>query len=649
MMAAGGLLAAAGPLAGGARAVIHPAGVLAGPSTTIVAASGAAMAPDGSGGILYRQEVEGATHLFAVPFRNGSWGTPTQVDTEDHYGAGEATLAAGDGGRLLVVWVQPRNVSADNVREYELMSATLAPGASGFGRAVAVDTNVGEPETGDVNGVAPRLAMAPDGEAYVVYRVTLDDCARGDEGNPERPKCRAGSTDKVVSVRLARFDYLTWSSLGQINRASQIAMRGPSAENAPSIGIALNGNGVVAWQEPESGNVARIWARRLFGTVKGNVLQVSPSTIGGRPVTSDAYAPAVAVGPYGETRIAFLVKGAQGSAVTSTQLYVNSMQSEIAPHGFALQGASAIAGASGSSLAVPSIAVAAESGSCLSWSLAGAVYEQKAGAAGNSAPIAVGQSEGATLSTINPAGGGTTAWSLPPGSAPAVQVREDYAAGAFQTALLAGGVSGSVSGLSLGGDGAGDALIEFMQGPPGDAEILGGWVQAPPAPFVLSTPVGWIRQGQATIGWEGAVDAEEGVSYAVLVDGRVRLSGLKGLSASLSAASLGDGRHHVQVLATDRAGQQTMSPRSELNVDASPPVVRLRLVDHGRGVRVSVRDDTSGVDTSATRIAFGDGRRSSGRSTVTHVYRRAGLYTIVALVRDNAGNRARVHLRVRAL
>jgi PKD domain len=644
------LLAFAGPLTAGARAVIHPATVIDGPSDAILDVAGAAMAPDGTGGVLYRKQVEGVTHLFAVPFRDGVWGAPAQVDVEDPYGASEPAIAAGNGGRLLVVWVQPRNVGSGNVTEYALMSASLQPGASGFGQAIAVDTHVGEPDTGDISGVDPRLAMAPDGVAYVVYRVTLDDCALGDEGNPELAKCRPGSTDKVVSVRAARFDYLTWSSLGQINRDPQLAMRNPTAQNAPAVGIALDGNGVVSWQEPEPGGAARIWTRRLFGTVKGNVLQASPTSIGGRPVTSDADAPAVAVGPYGEARVAFRILGGQGSAVGTTQLYLDTMLSEIAPHGSELQGPIPVADAAGANLGPASAAVSSETGFRLAWSLDGEVHDLEGGAHhGEPVVVALGTGTGAPLSAINPAGGGTTAWSAPAGAPPAVEVREDYAKGAFQTAQLAGSAPGAVSGLALGGDGQGDALIGFMQGPPGRAEVLGAFVQAPPAPFVLSTPVGWVRGGQAKISWEGALDAVEGVTYTVYVDGRARLTGLKGLSARLSATGLGDGVHHVQVLARDSDGQQTMSARSELMVDADPPAVRVRLIDHRHGVRVSVRDAASGVDVGATRISFGDGAKAIGSTHARHLYRHAGTYRITASVRDNVGNHATVHLRVRVL
>ena len=55
----------------------------------------------------------------------------------------------------------------------------------------------------------------------------------------------------------------------------------PTAANSPKVAIDLTGQGLVAWQEPDDGFVNRIYARRIFGMVPGNILQVSPSTYDG--------------------------------------------------------------------------------------------------------------------------------------------------------------------------------------------------------------------------------------------------------------------------------------------------------------------------------------------------------------------------------
>lgn len=465
-------------------AVIHPTQVIAGPANDIVEVAGAAMAPDGSGGVVYRARVEGVMHIYAIPFREGRWGSPLQVDTEDLYGASQPTIAAGEGGRLLVVWVQPRNVSSSGVTLYELQSASLAPGASAFGEAITVDANVGEPYTGNAGHVEPRIAMAPDGAAYVVYRVVTDECDIGgpDVGNPRNTECPSGRGKELVDVRVARFDYLLWSSLGTINRDPQIAMPDPDPANAPTIGIGVEGNGVVAWQEPQNTDEpARIWTRRLFGTVKGTVLAASPETLGGRAVTSEAEAPEIGVSRFGEARLTYRIDGGEGSAVSTTQLFLNSLPSSFDPSGGKFEGPVALPGtASASGLGASSAAVDPSGNFRLAWTQGESVRLVNGGLQGLGAPATIGTSSGPVQTTINASGGGATAWPATEEGRPVVEVREDFVHGAYQTAALAGNVPGPVSGLHLGGSGQGDALTAWMQGPPGHSEVVGDFVQAPP-------------------------------------------------------------------------------------------------------------------------------------------------------------------------
>jgi hypothetical protein len=634
-----------------ARAVVHSDSVVDGPSNEILEVDGAAMAPDGTGGIVYRKAgAGGIPHVYVARFINGQWVPPVQVDTSDPFGASMPAIAAGEGGRLLVVWVQARNVNTNGTTLYSLMSASVQPGSSSFGPAVTVDPNVGEPYNGDITAVDPSLAMDPaSGQAYVAYRVIANDCEPSLGLDPPSSLCDTGG--KLVEVRVARYEYLRWSLLGAVNRAPQIAMRDPTSSNAPSIGIDLDGNGLIAWQEPESPEgAARIWVRRLFGVVQGNVLQASPEAIDGRPVTSDAEAPYVAMSPYGEARIVFRVHGAPGSAVPTTQLYMNSISSEVDLNAARLTGPVRIGGVSEAALGVPSGAVERKGYFRLTWTEGQAVRELGGGLDTSGQPVSIGSTAGQLApSTINPAGGGTVAWLASVGGLPAVDVREDFAQGAFQLDQFGGPIPGPISGLSLGGSGQGDALLAWMVGSPGRAEVVGDFVQAPPQPFNVFVPKGWVHEQDATISWEPATDAVAGTTYTVYVDGKPRIGGLTGLSAGLGQLNLGNGVHPVQVLAVDASGQETMSDETDVDVDSYPPTVTLKLIDRRHGVRVMVVDHASGVDTSATQISFGDGAHATGTSSASHVYEHAGTYTITALVRDKVGIQATDRLRVRVL
>jgi hypothetical protein len=631
-----------------ARAQLAPASVIDGPSPTILDVDGAAMAPDGSGAILYRKLVDGQAHLFVARLQNGAWQAPVQVDTGQPFSATFPAIAAGDGGRVLVVWEEPWAV-IKQATQYELMSAEVNPGATQFGPAIQIDPK----GIGDGSAAYPSLAMAPNGKAYVAYRVVTDSLVNNPTIVPPRPG------DELIDVRVARYNGqgLAWTSLGRVNDHPQLTMRHPTAENAPAIGVSLNGNAVVTWQEPDASGVARILARRIFGNRIGDVvLDVSPTSTEGQPIDVEADAPAIAVSTFGEAKIAFRLAGGSGSPYGGPRILLNTLPAETDPSGAKLQGAKVLA--AGPTLGPPSLAIgnrgelrAAYASGGFAQFVSGSDYEPFSsplsfGALGS--PQEPAKATTTRVSTsINPAGGGVGVWPAADGAGlPAIEARETFPAGAWQSALLAAPISGPIGPPALGGSGNGDALIAFVQGPAEQQQVMAAVAKAPPGQFQATTPVGWARGTAATVDWEAPAEAFGSTTYSVLVDGRVRASGLHGSSLRLNPRALGDGVHQVQVLATDSLGQQTMTPDAALKVDANPPDVTLRRLG-ARGVAVRVFDRASGAIARDTSISFGDGSRAKHRLTARHTYATGGAYTITVRSRDRVGNRLDVHLRVR--
>jgi len=639
---AGALLAAAS-----AHASLTPASVIDGPSPTILSVDGAAMAPDGSGAILYRKLVEGQAHLFVARFAGGAWQPPVQVDAGQPFSASFPAIAAGDGGRVLVVWAEPFAVIAQATR-YELMSAELDPGASQFGAAIQVDPK----DIGDGSAAYPSLAMAPNGQAYVAYRVVTDNLINNQTIVPPRPG------DELIDVRVAHYNGqgLAWTSLGRINDHPQLTMRHPSWENAPAIGVSQTGNAVVSWQEPDASGVARILARRIFGNRLGNiVLDVSATSAEGQPIQAEADAPAIAVSIFGEAKIAYRLAGGAGSPYGSPRILLNTLPAETDPAGAKLQGAKVLA--AGSTLGPPSIAVGSRGELRAAYDSAGAAQlVSGSDFEALSAPLSLGgvgspRESAATNATrvptsINPAGGGVSVWPSADGAGlPVIAAREDFAGGAWQSALLAAPISGPVGAPALGGSSNGDALIAFMQGPSEQQQVVGAVAKAPPGQFLATTPVGWVRGSAAEVSWEAPSEAFGRTTYSVLVDGHVRAHGLSGSSLALDPRALGDGVHQVQVLATDSLGQQTMTPQATLKVDANPPGVTVRRMG-ARRVTVRVLDRASGALAADTSISFGDGAHAIHRLTARHTYAAGGTYTVTVRSRDRVGNILNVHLRV---
>jgi hypothetical protein len=632
-----------------ARAQLAPASVIDGPSPTILGVDGAAMAPDGSGAILYRKLSEGQAHLFVARFSAGAWQAPVQVDHGQPFGASFPAIAAGNGGRVLVVWAEPFAVIAQTTH-FELMSAEIDPGASQFGAAVQVDPK----DIGDGTAAYPSLAMAPNGQAYVAYRAVTDNLLNNTTIVPPR----AG--DELIDVRVARYNGqgLAWTALGRINDHPQLTMRHPNAENAPAIGVDLAGNAVVAWQEPDASGVARILARRIFGSRLGTaVLDVSPTSAQGQPIDTEADAPAIAVSTFGEAKIAYRLAGGAGSPYGGPRILLNTLPSEVDPNGAKLQGAKVIA--AGATLGPPSVAVGSKGEFRAAYDAGPAQLVSGSDFEALGSPLSFGSvgsprepaasTTTRVLTSLNPTGGGVSVWPAADGTGlPAIAAREDFAGGAWQSALLAAPISGPVGPPALGGSGNGDALIAYVQGPSEQQQVMGAVAKAPPGHFLATTPVGWVRGGAATVTWEAPQEAFGATTYEVLADGHVRSRHLSASTQSLrlDPRALGDGVHRVQVLATDSLGQQAMTPVATLKVDANPPEVTLRHVG-ARRVAIRIFDRASGALARDSSISFGDGAHARRQLRARHAYAAGGTYTIVVHSRDRVGNILNVNLKVK--
>jgi PKD domain len=627
--------------AGLARAVILPAVTIAGPSEEIVGFGGIAMAEDGTGGVVYLERVGGVAHVFVSRYVAGHWLAPIRVDTAEPFAASEPRIGAADGGELIVVWATPFASEHEQPVD-ELLSATLGPGATTFGAAMVVDGNIREGI--DAN---PDLAMSSTGQADVVYRVVRTPETDGPA------VLRAGDVDE--EVRVAHFTGERWAALGAINRDPGIAMRPPTQANAPQVAIGATGNGVVVWQEPEVNGVARIWARRLFGSSLDYAMLVSATTFYGAPIGEDSDAPSVAFTRLGQAEVAYRQAAGAGSPLPGPRIFVNDLPNGEASSGSEFQGAiiadPSVPGGKSASIGPPSIDVDEKESLRLLYDSNGTPRVVEGDDLGLSGTLSLGppfvqskeQEERAeapyAASVMNPEGGGVSAWpSADREGHPAVAVREDFPSGAVQTALVSGTAGGPVGELAVGRSGLGDGLVAFQQGPIGDAAIVAVQVTAPPDTTVVSVPKGWIKPSLARISWQPAASANEPLSYTVVLDGHRLTTPPGALGLAIEPTQLGDGVHHVQLLATDSYGQSTLTAPSKLEIDGEPPLVKVSEAMHGYGVAVRVSDALSGLATQSVSVSFGDGQTASARKLFRHRYAHAGVYTITVRARDKIGN-----------
>jgi hypothetical protein len=622
-----------------ARAVIQPAVTVDGPSESIVGFGGVAMAQDGSGGLVYLKRVDGVAHVFVSRYLQGHWQTPIQVDAGQPYAASWPRIGAAEDGELVVVWATPFATEKGKTID-ELLGATLGPGASSFGPAMIVD-----PDIRQGTGTSPELAIDSSGQGDVVYRVSEEQSGQ----TSSIPLLRPG--DVVEQVRVAHFNGELWSQLGAINRDPGVSMRPPSQLNAPQIAIAPTGDAVVVWQEPEIDGVARIWARRLYGSTLGYVMPVSATTFDGAPLSGDDDAPSLALSPLGQAEVAYRQAAGPGSPLPGTRVFLNTLPDGVSKleSGGAFRGAiladSEVSGGANAAVGPPSIDVDEKRQIQLLYDSNGLPRVVQGDDHGLSGTLTLGPdfagADTSAVSVMNPNGGAVSAWpSADVQGRPAVAVREDFPDGAIQTALLSGGAGGEIGELSVGRSGLGDGLIAWQQGPLGNAAIVAAQASAPPAELILGAPTGWVKSSQALVSWEPASSADGPLSYTVVLDGRPLSTPAGAMQLRIDPHDLGNGVHRVQLLARDIDGQATLSQPAQLMIDSQPPDLSLQRVQRGRAVRVRVSDSESGVDVAAVRISFGDGHSESRRKLYVHSYAHAGVYLIVAHVRDRLGNSA---------
>ncbi|HET7484628.1 MAG TPA: PKD domain-containing protein [Solirubrobacterales bacterium] len=621
-----------------AQALITPPVTVDGPSADVLDFGNAAMASDGSGGLVYTKAVEGVPHVFASRYAGGRWSAPIRVDWDQPYEAGQPRIAAGDGGELLVVWVTGVATVHDKVQR-GLFSARIGPGAASFGPSLLVDPNVGEGV-----GVDPSLSRTAPGQAIVAYRTITYDFAP----NTFSTAVQLRPGDVMADIRVARLVGDRWTRLGAINRNPEASMRPPSPTNGPQVGAGIDGGAVVAWQEPDQTGAARIWMRRIFGTTPGQVLEASPASWEGAPVAGDADAFSLVVTPLDQARVAIRIAG---SGSTPPRLLLNTLPPDYAIPSSGLNGpVTVFKGAQHAALGAPGVG-ATEKGTGKEGALnlvfvAGSdVHHLGVDSEGKPTPDSVPSwpaavPGGEAVAALGSEGAGVLAYpALDAQGHEVTAVRQELPSGAAQAGLLTGVSGGPVGQLSVGPSDGGDALVGFRQGEAGRYEIVAERVSSPPASFKAKAPKRWVRPGGARLRWQAARSAVGNLTYAVLLEGRIVKRGLRGRSYRPPAALLGSGARRAQVMATDGFGQQMLSPAVRLRVDGRPPRVAVR-VSRGRGlVSVQLRDPDSGLSAGSTFVDFGDGSRAHGGSNLRHVYERPGRFTIAVRARDKVGNR----------
>jgi hypothetical protein len=641
-------------------AVVRSAVTIDGPDGSIIRLGGVAMAPDGTGGLVYLKVDQGEPHVFVSRFIGGQWHPPQRVDTGLPFDSSWPQIGAGDGGRLVVVWAQSFAKDPLGVPLRRMYSAALKPGSATFLPQIAFDSNLANPPnaSGDegVSELFPSLSMNAIGQAYLVYRVVTNacdtSCANPQQGTIFRPG------DAFADFRLARFNGETWSVLGAINRNTAFSVRPGTVDNSPQVTTDATGKGVVAFQEPDNSGYDRIWARRLFGRSIGQIQRASPSTLDGQPVNGDADAFNLAGTDNGGALIAYRQQPPPAEQAAGPRLLENELFPASAPQSGQFAGARMI-DHSAADLGSPAAAMNDLASFGAAFTKDSAVQLASGNSSGLHGRSSLGAASGGARPglTIGANGFTVSAWTAVGGGQPVVDVEQVPEGGRSGLASVAALAGGTINDLTLSGSGQGDALVAFRQGVAGGTQIAATVVQAPPPQVVVQAPSNYVKPTKAVFAWEPPPRALGTVTYSPVVDGVVRARGLKGTRYRIDPRGLQTGSYDVAVIATDNAGQQTLSFHDTLHVDASPQAAVSR---KGREVAVRVSDGrpghSPGLDLRHTVVRFGDGspaarkhgvRRARAAVTFRHRFRHAGMFRIRVRARSRAGFSRSLELRVR--
>ncbi len=583
--------------------------VIDGPDAAILGLSGLAVARDGTGGLVYRKDVNGVAHVFVSDLTGGRFQAPVQVDTGLVGPSSQPVIAASSGGLAVVAFVNGG----------ELYAVEQANTAGGWQAPVPLFSGAAN----------PSVSMSTFGKAYLAFTA---------EG--------AGIDD----VRTAYFYLGQWALESSPLNANPSESAGTGTD-APQVVTAGDGTAIVAWGED-----GHIYTRRVLGTAPSIVYEQAdpPSYAGWNEVSADD--PQISAGGDSSYAAVAFVEQLTSSGLVQSRVLVNRLQGSQYDGAVAADGT--IAGGEGADQ--PRVALQ-EYGSGFVTSEGQTSHNVFANTVGNNA------SPGAT-SQVNtafeqaapdavPATAGTVstfiAWQQNPGAnGPEIRVR--YApdgADLNPEEVVSSPTLGPTNadlGLYAAGDNSGDAAIAWVQGAGGGTQIVAAQLFQAPGSVTPSTLFQYARTVNPTVSWSGAAELWGSPEYVVKLDG-VQVAETTATQVTIPVP-VAQGRHVWQVTAVNLAGLTSVSRASTVFVDTVAPRVSLRI----RGTRhvgsalhayVTYTDappgvphaDASGVKT--VQIKWGDGVKAFISHRATHIYKRRRTYVVTVIVKDRAGNR----------
>lgn len=602
-----------------ARAGVFVGNPVAGPTAALHQLDGIDLAPDGTGALVFAMDDGGVPHMFVSRLVNGAWNPPERLDADLGTPATQASVAAGDGGRVVVAFANGGN----------LYVATRASAATGWGRQTLWSGGGASDPSADlsVNGkgyvafTAPgpgghdvRAASSRDAGPWTTIGAPLDLNAADDAGAGDARPRVAASADGVGIV--------VWGESGHVfarrlqgTRPSVVAVDALAGMTLEGIQAASADQPVVATQDDDSftGVAVRAWfdvgggrlrPRAVYRRLRGSRFE-TPSAVDGGSFASGQGSLSPQIATIGTGNGLVTAGNDTTNATTVLQLLGDVQPTTVAP-------IDSLVANTAAGLAVPAASTARKM--LVAWQVS-----PTAGAPEIHARYRDGGDFGAEQAISRPDAGPTDA----------------------------------ADGLAAAADDNGDIAVAYVQDVPGQGPaVMVATVDQPPGPFVPKAMPAFQRTTRPVLAWTTSREVW-GRYFTVAIDGAP--AGVTGRRSLRPAAPLGQGVHTWQVVALDHRGQQFVARPATVKIDTVAPYVLARLTgfhEARSALRLTLRAaDTAtgtaqpspGVLTSGVQRILVDWGDGTGALQVLHgnrhVYRRPGRYTLRIVAFDNAGNR----------
>jgi hypothetical protein len=583
-----------------AQAKWFPAEPVDGPAA-IAGVGGVSLGRDGTGAVVYVKHEGDNPAGWMSRFADGAWRPPERLPAA---GVTDIRVAAGEKGRLAVAWISGGAV----------FGAVVDGGAS-----PALSAPVQLSAAGGATGLDVQLGV--EGGAYAVWS-----------------EAGAGGSD----VRAAQLVGTTWTTLAAPLDIDPAHAAGAGA-GRPRVSVAADDTAVAAWGETLAGGLPHVVYRRLLGTTPSQYPQeVSVASLGAEAAGA-ADSPEIAV----EYDRSFAWVAFRQDVGGRSRTLMRRLRGSTFDDAVALDGGATSLGAAlgmnriGEGAAVPTIA----DGTLQLVPFADKKVEPPArlDTSGSAAPPTPG-------AFVSERGEGAVAYRVQGADGSAVvrgrTVEIDGIAG--PEAVLSNPTAGPVAAgsLRIGGDRVADVAVAMLQGAPGAQTLTVALLDTPPGRPVASARARYVNPITDGIAWNPGLDFLGPQRFRVKVDGRV----VGATTATvLRTRKLRQGRHRLQIEATDRRGQRVRSRASTMFVDSARPRASASASRSGKAVTVAVRASDPGRAATGVRqivVDWGDGHGSSGRrGSFRHRYAKSGRAKITVTVRDRARNETVRRLR----